>query len=444
MEISVVSVLVVGALCAVTALLSNLGVAVFNDGVRPFVPEFLEGRMPRPEYALAVFGMCIGFIASVGIGNALATNLLNPWLLFLATDIIGAVCPNKVVAAIVGAAWGVLCLVGIGGINTVLTFLPVDLIGALGQLGTYIVTGFALFPVVAIIMQFGWQHGVITAVLALIVRVLGPMWKFGPSMASISADAWTLLAGVVLLVAFAIAKDLSDKDRASDELEGNLFSERVGRIRKNVPFLMVGAALIGAACNLHIFAGSTVSMFNLSDAYKAAGGVDMTLVQTAAINELFRGISFIPLIAVTAITTGVYGVAGFTFIYVAGYLAPNPIVAAVLAAIIIFVEVMLLGLIGKQLGRFPSLRDAADNIRSAMGTCVEWALMFGSLNAVITMGTSVGNPTLAFAIAAAIYFINEVTGRKIMRMAIGPVFAVGTGIILNLLYAIGLVALVAV
>ncbi len=443
MEISVVSVLVVGALCAVTALLSNLGVAVFNDGVRPFVPEFLEGRMPRPEYALAVFGMCIGFIASVGIGNALATNLLNPWLLFLATDIIGAVSPNKIVAAIVGAAWGVLCLVGIGGINTALTFLPVDLIGALGQLGTYIVTGFALFPVVAIIMQFGWQRGVITAVLALIARVLGPMWKFGPSKASISADAWTLLVGVVLLVAFAIAKDLADKDRASDELGGNLFSERVGRIRKNVPFLMVGAALIGAACNLHIFAGSTVSMFNLADAYKAAGGVDMSLVQTAAINELFRGISFIPLIAVTAITTGVYGVAGFTFIYVAGYLAPNPIVAAVLAVIIIFVEVMLLGLIGKQLGRFPSLRDAADNIRSAMGTCVEWALMFGSLNAVITMGASVSNPTLAFAIAAAIYFINEATGRKIMRMAIGPVFAVGTGIILNLLYAVGLVALAA-
>lgn len=443
MEISVVSVLVVGALSAVTALLSNLGVAVFNDGVRPFVPEFLEGRMPRPEYALAVFGMCIGFIASVGIGNALATNLLNPWLLFLATDIIGAVSPNKIVAAIVGAAWGVLCLVGIGGINTVLTFLPVDLIGALGQLGTYIVTGFALFPVVAIIMQFGWQRGVITAVLALIARVLGPMWKFGPSKASISADAWTLLVGVVLLVAFAIAKDLADKDRASDELGGNLFSERVGRIRKNVPFLMVGAALIGAACNLHIFAGSTVSMFNLADAYKAAGGVDMSLVQTAAINELFRGISFIPLIAVTAITTGVYGVAGFTFIYVAGYLAPNPIVAAVLAVIIIFVEVMLLGLIGKQLGRFPSLRDAADNIRSAMGTCVEWALMFGSLNAVITMGASVSNPTLAFAIAAAIYFINEATGRKIMRMAIGPVFAVGTGIILNLLYAVGLVALAA-
>lgn len=443
MEVNVVTIVVVGALCAVTALLSNLGVAVFNDGVRPFVPEFLEKRMPRVEYAVAVFGICIGFIASVGIGNALATNLLNPWLLFLATDIIGAFCPKHWLAALVGAVWGILCLVGIGGINTALTFLPIDLLGALGQLGTYIVTGFAFFPVIAIIMQFGWQRGIITAVVAILARVFGPMLTFGPTQASISADAWTLLVGVVLLVAFAIAKDLKDKDRSgSEEFEGNLFSERVGRIRKNVPFLMIGGALIAVVCNLHIFAGSTVSMFTLADAYHGAGDA-ASLIQTSAINEFFRGVSFIPLIAVTAITTGVYAVAGFTFVYVAGYLSPNPIVAAVLGALIIFVEVMLLGLIGKWLGRFPSLRDAADNIRSAMSTCVEFAVLFGSLNAVIAMGTQIGNPTLAFAIAAAIYFVNEATGRKIMKMAIGPVFALGTGIILNLLYVVGLVAIAA-
>lgn len=441
MEVSALSVILIGAVCAVTALLSHMGVAVFNDGVRPFVPEFLEGRMPRPEYALAVFGLCIGFIASVGIGNALATNLLNPWLLFLATDIIGAFCPNKWSAAIAGAVWGVLCLVSLGGINTALTFLPVDLLGSLGQLGTYIVTGFALFPVLAITMQFGWKKGVVTAVLAILARIFGPMWKFGPSKASISADAWMLLVGVILLFGFAIAQDLSNKGEKNGEFEGNLFSERVARIRKNVPFLMVGGALIAVICNLHLFAGSTVSMFSLADAYHGAANAS-ELIQSAAVNELFRGLSFIPLIAVTAITTGVYGVAGFTFIYVAGYLAPNPFVAAILGALIIFVEVMLLGFIGKQLGRFPSLRDAADNIRSAMGTCVEFAVLFGSLNAVIAMGTKIGNPALAFAIAAAAYYLNEVTGRKIMRMAIGPVFALVTGIILNLLYFVGLVALV--
>ena len=72
-----------------------------------------------------------------------------------------------------------------------------------------------------------------------------------------------------------------------------------------------------------------------------------------------------------------------------------------------------------------------------------FALIFGSLNAVITMGNSVGNATLAFMIAATIYLLNEITGRKIMKMAIGPVFAIGTGIILNLLYLVGLVSLAA-
>jgi len=397
--------------------------------------------MPRPEYGVAVFGLCVGFIASVGIGNAIATNLLNPWLLFLATDIVGAFCPNKASAVVAGAAWGILCLVGLGGINAVLTFLPVDVLGALGQLGTYIVSGFALFPVVAIIMQFGWKHGVITAFAALLARVVGPMWKFGPTQASISADAWCLLVGVLALVGLCIAKDAKNKETGVGGFEENIFTERVARIRKNVPFLMISGALIALICNMHLFAGSTVSMFSLHDAYYASGADSQALIQTAAVNELFRGISFIPLIAVTAITTGVYGVAGFTFVYVAGYLAPHPIVAAVLGAAIIFIEVMLLGVIGRQLGRFPSLRDAADNIRSAMGTTVEFAVMFGSLNAVVAMGMAVDNAPLAFAIAASIYYINEVTGRKIMKMAIGPVFALGTGLVLNLLYVLGLVAL---
>ena len=95
MEVNLINIAMVAALCALTSLLAHLGVAVFNDGVRPIIPEFLEGRMKRPELALAVFGMSVGFIASVGIGNALATNLLNAWLLFLATDILGVVAPNK-------------------------------------------------------------------------------------------------------------------------------------------------------------------------------------------------------------------------------------------------------------------------------------------------------------------------------------------------------------
>lgn len=443
MTISAINIILIAALCAMTAFMSHMGMACFHDGIRPVVPEYLEGRMSRAEFASIAFGLSIGFIASVGIGNALSTNLLNPWLLFLATDIIGVASPKKWLAPILGGAWGVLCLTGITGINAVLTGLPVDLIGALGQLGGYIVTGFALFPILAIVMQFGLTKGIIAAVIVMFARILGPMLKFGPSGTTISGDSWTMFIGVLLLVGFAVSKDLKEKTKDT-ALDDNVFSERVARIRKNVPFLMIGGALIAVACNVHIFAGSTVSMFNLSEAYASTdAAAAKELIRTASMNEFFRGISFIPLIATTAITTGVYGVAGFTFVYVAGYLAPNPVVAAILGAVIILAEVMLLSLVGKFLGNFPSMRDASDNIRSSMGTCVEFALIFGSLNAVITMGTAIGNTTLAFMIAATIYLLNEITGRKIMKMAIGPVFAIGTGIILNLLYLVGLVTLAA-
>lgn len=69
---------------------------------------------------------------------------------------------------VLGALWGLLCLTGIGGINAALTGLPVDLIGGMGDVGNYVVTGFALFPIIAIIMQFGMKTGIITAVVVLV------------------------------------------------------------------------------------------------------------------------------------------------------------------------------------------------------------------------------------------------------------------------------------
>ena len=437
MELNMMNIIVVMLVCAMTAFMSHMGMAVFHDGIRPVIPEYIEGRMHRTEMASIAFGLSVGFIASVGIGNSLVTNLLNPWLLFLATDIIGIAAPKKWLAPNLGAAWGALCLTAIGGVNTVLTGMPVDLISAMGDVGAYVVTGFAIFPIIAIIMQFGMKKGIITAVIVLVVRFTGPMFS------TISGDAWTMMVGVIALVALCIMKDSSNKNKeAASDL--NIFSERVARIRKNLPFLMVTGALIAVACNIHVFAGSDVSMFDLSKAYAMGNTAEAhSLVKLVATNEFMRALSFIPLIATTAVTTGVYGVAGFTFVYVAGYLCPNPIVAAIAGAVIIFVEVMLLGLIGKFLGNFPSMRDASDNIRSAMNTCVEFALLIGSITACGTMGASTSAGAAGgFIIGGMIYLINEMTGRKIMRMAIGPIAAIATGLLLNLTYLIGMTPLV--
>lgn len=436
MEISVINVVMIMLLCAMTAFLSHMGMAVFHDGIRPVIPEYIEGRMKRGQMASIAFGLSVGFIASVGIGNALATNLLNPWLLFLATDIIGIAAPKKWLAPILGAGWGLLSMTAIGGVNTVLTGMPVDLIGAMGNVGNYIVTGFAIFPIIAIIMQFGMMKGAVTAVVVLVFRFAGPMFT------TISGDSWTMMVGVIALVVLCILKDVKEKKKEEVDTM-NIFSERVVRIKKNLPFLMLAGALIAAVCNMHVFAGSDVSMFDLSKAYAMGDSAEaQSLIKVVATNEFMRGLSFIPLIATTAITTGVYGVAGFTFVYVAGYLCPNPVVAAIAGAVIILVEVFLLGFIGKFLGNFPSMRDASDNIRSAMNTCVEFALLIGSISACGAMGeaTSAGAAG-GFIIGGIIYLINEMTGRKIMRMAIGPVAAIATGIILNFTYLIGLTPL---
>ena len=153
----------------------------------------------------------------------------------------------------------------------------------------------------------------------------------------------------------------------------------------------------------------------------------------AALAEFMRGLGFVPLIATTALATGVYAVAGFTFVYAVGYLSPNPMVAAVLGAVVISAEVLLLRSIGKWLGRYPSVRNASDNIRNAMNMLMEVALLVGSIFAAIKMAGYTG-----FSIAVAIYFLNESLGRPVQKMAAPVVAVMITGILLNVLYWLGL------
>ncbi len=104
-------------------------------------------------------------------------------------------------------------------------------------------------------------------------------------------------------------------------------------------------------------------------------------------------------------------------------------VAAVLGAVVISAEVLLLRSIGKWLGRYPSVRNASDNIRNAMNMLMEVALLVGSIFAAIKMAGYTG-----FSIAVAIYFLNESLGRPVQKMAAPVVAVMITGILLNVLY----------
>ena len=422
----------IAMLCAMTALIANMSAAVFHDGIRPILPQLFEGNMTRRDAGSVAFGLSIGFVASVGISFTLSTGLLNPWLLFLPTDILGVMIGSRWLAAAAGGLWGVLVVTSLAGVNAILTGLPIDALGALGELGTPVMTAFALFPLLAVFYQFGWRAGAVTAAVVLLSRLM--IMKF----TGIYPESIQIFVGMLMLVFFAVRKDLGDRKVGVQgaDMSGlhSIFEERTKRIVKHLPFLAATGALIAAVSNAGIFAGSEVSIYALADAYKIVDPTEQdSALKQVALSEFMRGLGFVPLIATTALATGVYGVVGMTFVFVVGYLSPNLPVAAVLGAVTICAEVFLLRVIGRFLEQFPSIRNASDNIRNSMNTLMEFALLIGGVLAVMKMGSTTG-----ITIFTMLYFLNEVMGRPVLKIAAPAVAAILTGAVLNILYVMGL------
>ncbi|ROP59011.1 uncharacterized protein YhfT [Enterobacter sp. BIGb0383] len=425
-----IAMILVSLLTGMTALLSHRSAAVFHDGIRPILPQVVEGNMNRREAGSIAFGLSIGFVASVGISFTLSTGLLNSWLLFLPTDIIGVMAINIWLAFALGAIWGILVFTSLEPINHALTSLPVDIIGALGELSNPVVSAFALFPLVALFYQFGWKQSLLAAFVVLMSRII--VVRYFPQLYPESIE---IFVGMVMLLGIAIWRDLRDPNRGSASDTSSIFEQRTQRIIKNLPLIAITGALISAVASMKIFGGSEVSIYTLAKAY--APGLDeatsQALRQQAALAEFMRGLGFIPLIATTALATGVYAVAGFTFVFAVGYLSPSPLIAAPLGALVIVLEVLLLRYIGKWLGRYPSVRNASDNIRNAMNMLMEFALLIGSIFAAIKMAGYTG-----FSIATALYFLNEALGRPILKIAAPVVAVIITGILLNIFWLSGL------
>ncbi|NED16456.1 YhfT family protein [Streptomyces sp. SID9124] len=425
LDFSLAQQLTVIALCALTAYIAHMALAVFNDGVRPFLLDFIQGRTTRSATTAVSFGLSAGFIFGLGAPMALSTGVLNPWLLFLPTDILGMLSPKKWLAPILGGAWGAVVVFGLNGANNVAHDLPVDFITAMQQMSTPILFLFTLFPVLAITKQFGRKWGGVAGLLefALVVMTM----KLWPNM---FAGALAMAVGVLMLIGLAVAKDLAQRkaDRAAgvsepvvdgDDPMASLFSASAARLRKYLPLFMVLGAGVCVLAQMHIFGGGEATSFLIAKGqYSEAAQVDF-----------YRVFGFIPLIATTALASGAYGIAGFTLVYPIGYLMPNPFLAAIVGAVVFAAEVLALSYIGKLLGRLPSVRDSSEHLRSAISETLQLAILFGSLMAANAMGGGLGILTVG-----GLYLLNEAMGRPVVRMAAAPAAVIVGGILLNLLY----------
>ena len=230
-----------------------------------------------------------------------------------------------------------------------------------------------------------------------------------------------LLAGMIIMLFFAI-KEKPDPDAPKVDLTA-IFSDRVKRIKKNLPYLAVMGALVSTATSYALLAGDPISLNLLANGKNAE----------AALTAFARGIGFIPLIATTAIATGVYGPVGMTFVFVIGLLVKNPLLAFVLGGLVISAEVLLLDVLAKMLDRFPGVRKCGDNIRTAMSKLLEVALLVGGFFAANAIA-----PGLGIFVVAGLYILNQTAKRPIVNMAVGPVGAILVGVLVNVLYYVGL------
>ena len=86
--------------------LANKTIAVYHDGLRPMMPEFINGNISRREMLGISFAISIGFITGFAMPITLATGIIVVHIVLLAADIIGVSIGSTVVAVVAGALWG--------------------------------------------------------------------------------------------------------------------------------------------------------------------------------------------------------------------------------------------------------------------------------------------------------------------------------------------------
>ena len=427
---------IIALIGALASVLSNQGIAVFNDGFRPIVGQYFNKEISRKELAAMSFAISFGLVIGFGIPTSIAASIILIHCLLLTTDIIGSFCPDTkvgmIISAAVGAVYGLAILAGLEFIVNLFGMMPYNFTSDLGGVSNYVTVAFAVFPAVGVAYQHGFKKGTITAGVTVLVYYL--IKKFGVfsiagNTVSLNAEGMAMLAGMVMMIVFAA--QIKGESNSNEALTQG-FSGNVSRIRKNWFLLAIMGGPIAAGTSVSIIAGDPASLALLAEG-------EFT---NAALTALARAIGFIPLVFTTAIVTGVYGTAGCTFVFVVGLLLHgNPILAFVVGVLVMVVEILLINLFAKGMDKFPGVKDMGEYVRTSMNKVLEVALLAGGIVAAETMSAAASGYTgigALFVIGA--FLLNKKAKKPIVDLAVGPVACIIFGILLNVLLLIRLIA----
>lgn len=431
--------LVLAAIGALASILANKSIAVFNDGFRPIVPQYLDGGMSRKDLAAMSFAISFGLVIGFGIPTSIAASIILIHSVLLTTDIIGTWCPDTktgtILAGVIGALYGVGILAGLELIVNLFALLPFNFLSNLGSVSTYVVAAFACFPAVAVGYQHGFKNGAISGIITLIVYVLTVKFgqlSMGSSTITLNAFGVAMLAGMICMLVFA-SKVKGDGNSNSTLV--STFSTKVSRIRSNWWLFAIMGALIAAATSMGIVAGDPASLALVADSQWS----------NATVVALARAIGFVTLVFTTGIVTGVYAPAGCTFVFVIGLaFHGNPLLAAVLGAVVMVCELALINVFAKGMDKFPGMKDMGEHIRTSMNKVLEVALLVGGVVAAEAMAAQFNGITGSGALfVVACILLNRISKKPVVEMAVGPVACIVYGVLLNVLLVCNLITLAA-
>ncbi len=438
-EINLLTILVMAGLGGICTFLANQSIAVFNDGFRPMFPQYFNDQIDRKTLLATSFALSFGLVVGFGLPTSIAGGIIIVHTVMLGCDIIGpafkAEGVQKWLSLAAGAAFGILLMFGMQAVFSFFEFLPINFLGSLATVGSLIVTTFCVFPALAVAYQAGYKNGVITFVFTLLAKQVTAMYgkyTVDGAVYSINADGIALLVAIAFMVFFAARKKSDGSSVASAAFA--IFQENIKRIRKNFLLLALSGGIVALATTLLLIAEGPGSLTATAESF-LSGSNDYT---SAAMIALGRTLGFIPLVMTTAIISGVYSPAGTKAVHVPAILFINMgilglVGSFVVGALIMVVEVLLLGYIAKGLDRFPGMKELGDNVRTAMSKILDLALLIGGAIAANAIA-----PTIGYIWIFGLYFLNQTSKKPVPTMAIGPIGAITLGILINILSLIGL------
>jgi hypothetical protein len=291
---------------------------------------------------------------------------------------------------------------------------------------------FFLFAVLTAAYHFGVRRMLPTLIVANLAWFLAEGLNLGQPASWSFAAAFIVLMGQLVqeqrskravddprLAEWALEDDDDDEDEAGQD---SFFAERAKRIKAGIIPIVALSALMGAAYNWGLMTKDPIA----GELYALGLAIPSALVMLA------WAFAFLPMKLTTAVVTGCMATGTFLDAGLA-VLMPNPWVAAIAVAALRVVEVWVLLPTVRLIERFPTIREVADVMRTAIFQVMEVAFLIGGgLLAAVFAGQ------WGVAIVVGAWLINSRANSPVMPMSVGAFGALGAGFAANILHLFGI------